>query len=100
MGQLAFLRTFLLVAFPIDANENRRHIHVFFRGGHGRHMQSLAKIWIESGGEMNVEIAYSSLSEKENRELIDAIEKNWEFINNQITKTFNGQKTTLKNLED
>ena len=29
MGQLAFLRAFILVAIPLDANDNRRHVHVF-----------------------------------------------------------------------
>jgi hypothetical protein len=49
MGQLAFLKAFLLVSIPTDINDNRRHIHVFRRNG--RHLHSLAKIWIESGGE-------------------------------------------------
>lgn len=44
MGQLAFLRMFILVAISIDANDNRRHVHVFYKGK--RHQHSLAKIWI------------------------------------------------------
>jgi hypothetical protein len=49
MGQLAFLKAFLLVSIPTDINDNRRHIYVFRRNG--RHLHSLAKIWIEGGGE-------------------------------------------------
>ena len=48
MGQLAFLKMFLLVSIPTDINDNRRHIHVFRKGT--RHMRSIAKIWIEQNG--------------------------------------------------
>ena len=57
MGQLAFLKMFILVAISLDVNDNRRHVHVFRRGG--RHQYSLAKIWIEKNGEPCVEIAES-----------------------------------------
>lgn len=97
MGQLAFLKMFLLVSIPTDVNDNRRHVHVFRKGG--RHLRSVAKIWIERGGEKCVEIAESELSNKDNEMLIVAIEKHWAFINEQITKTFNGEKTIVKNIE-
>lgn len=97
MGQLAFLRMFLLVSIPTDVNDNRRHVHIFKKGG--RHLHSVAKIWIERNGEKCVEIADSQLSSKENSLLIDAISNNWEFLNNQITKSFNGEKIKVKNLE-
>ncbi len=97
MGQLAFLKMFLLVSIPTDINDNRRHVHVFKKGG--RHLRSVAKIWIERNGEKCVEIAESELSAKDNILLIDAIDKHWTFINNQITKTFNGEKTIIKNIE-
>lgn len=29
MGQLAFLKMFLLVSIPTDINDNRRHVHNF-----------------------------------------------------------------------
>ena len=45
MGQLAFLKMFLLVSIPTDVNDNRRHVHVFKKGT--RHMRSIAKILIE-----------------------------------------------------
>ena len=41
MGQLAFLRMFILVAISLDVNDNRRHVHVFSKGK--RHQHSLAK---------------------------------------------------------
>ncbi len=96
MGQLAFIKMFILVAIPLDANDNRRHVHVFKKGG--RHLRSVAKIWIESNGEKCIEIAESSLSAKDNKTIVDAIDRNWDFINNQITRTFSGKKTQPKNI--
>ena len=97
MGQLAFLRMFLLVSIPTDINDNRRHIHIFLKGT--RHMRSVAKIWMEKNGEKNIEIAYSELSSKDNDLLIEAIDRNWNFLNDQITKSFKGEKTVVKNIE-
>lgn len=64
MTQLAFIQMFMLVSLPIDVNDNRRHVHVFRKGG--RHLHSEAKIWIEKNGVPCVEIAESFLSPKEN----------------------------------
>ena len=97
MGQLAFLKMFLLVSIPTDVNDNRRHVHIFRKGN--RHMRSIAKIWIEQNGKKCVEIAESQLSTKDNEMIVKAIERHWEFINEQITRTFNGEKTKIKNLE-
>ena len=97
MGQLAFLQMFILVAISIDANDNRRHVHVFRRGK--RHQHSLAKIWIESNGQQCVEIAESELSAKDNEMILAAINRHWKSINEQVTKAFNGEKTVLINLE-
>ena len=95
MGQLAFLRMFILVAISLDVNDNRRHVHVFWKGK--RHQHSLAKIWIEKNG--GVEIAESELSAKDNEILVAAINKHWEFINEQITRVFNGEKTISIDIE-
>lgn len=89
---------FILVAISLDVNDNRRHVHVFKKGK--RHQHSLAKIWIESEGKQCVEIAESSLSKKENDMLVEAINRHWTYINEQITKTFNGEKTTSINIEE
>ncbi len=96
MGQLALLKMFLLVSIPTDINDNRRHVHIFKKGM--RHQHSLAKIWIEKNGEKCVEIAETLLSNKENEMLVRAIEKHWDFINEQITRTFNGEKTLVKKI--
>ena len=97
MGQLAFLRMFILVSISADIQDNRRHVHVFKKGA--RHMKSVAKIWIESDGVKCIEIAESTLSSKENSIIMDAIDRKWEFINEQISKTFRGEKTEMKNIE-
>lgn len=97
MGQLAFLRMFILVAISLDVNDNRRHVHVFYKGK--RHQHSLAKIWIEKNGIKCVEIAESELSEKDNEMLVAAINHHWKSINEQITKVFNGEKTISINIE-
>ena len=44
-------------------------------------------------------IAESELSAKDNEMLVAAINRHWEFINNQITKTFNGEKTIAIDIE-
>ena len=62
-------------------------------------MRSVAMIWIEKNGLKFVEVAYSELSAKDNAMLVKAIEDNWDFLNDQITKSFNGEKTIIKNLE-
>ena len=97
MGQLAFLKMFILIAISSDINDNRRHVHIFRKGM--RHQHSLAKIWIESGGEKCIEVAYSELSAKENEMLISAIDRHWDFINEQISKTFRGEKTIAIDIE-
>ena len=97
MGQLAFLKMFLIVSIPTDINDNRRHVHIFKKGG--RHLRSVAKIWIERNGLKEIEIAESTLSSKENEMIITALDKHWIFINEQITKTLKGEKTIVKNIE-
>ena len=97
MGQLAFIKLFMLVSIPTDKNDNRRHVHVFYRNG--RHQRSVAIIWIERNGERCVEIAESQLSQKENKMLVQAISNNWEYIDEQITRCFNGERTTVRNIE-
>ena len=97
MGQLAFLRMFILVAISLDVNDNRRHVHVFKKGR--RHQHSLAKIWIEKNGEQCVEIAESELTARENEVLVAAINRHWTFINEQITRVFKGEKTISIDIE-
>ena len=91
------MQMFILVAISIDANDNRRHVHVFRKGK--RHQHSLAKIWIERNGQQCVEIAESELSAKDNEMIVAAINRHWKSINDQVTKAFNGEKTVLINIE-
>ena len=81
MGQLAllylFLRAYVLVSIPVDKYENRRHVHVFPRLKGARGKYSVAKIWLESHGQKQVEIYESSLSSKENDLLLRIIDDNW-----------------------
>lgn len=97
MGQLAFIKLFMLVSIPTDINDNRRYVHVFYRNG--RHQHSVAKIWIEKNGERCVEIAESELTQKENKMLTQAISNNWDYINEQISRCYKGEKTTVRNIE-
>ena len=46
-----------------------------------------------------MEIAESELSAKDNEMLVAAINRHWAFINEQITRVFNGEKTISKNIE-
>ena len=86
-----------MVAISLDVNDNRRHVHVFWKGK--RHQHYLATIWIENNGVQCVEIAESELSSRENEILVAAINRHWKSINEQITKTFNGEKTISINIE-
>jgi len=61
--------------------------------------ECVAKFWIEYNGRKCIEIAYSSLSAKENEAIMKAIDNNWNFINEQIDKTFAGHKTISKKLK-
>ena len=70
---------------------------MFYKGK--RHQRSLAKIWIESNGQQCVEIAESSLSAKDNEMLVAAINRHWEYINEQVTRAFNGEKTISIDIE-
>ena len=54
---------------------------------------------IERDGNKDIEIAESLLSAKDNAILVAAIDRHWEFLNEQITRAFNGEKTKVKNLE-
>lgn len=97
MGQIAWMSVFMFVVLPVDVNDNRRHVHIFYKGK--RDQECVAKFWIESNGEKFIDIAYSKLSTKENEALMKAIDNNWEFINEQIDKTFAGKKTISKRIK-
>ena len=62
-------------------------------------IRNVLQIWIETNGEKCIEIAYSKLSAKENEAIMKALDKNWDFINEQIDKTFSGIKTESKRIK-
>ena len=64
-----------------------------------RHQCSLAEIWIEANSQQCVEIAESTLSAKDNEMLVAAINRHWEFINENVTRAFNGEKTISIDIE-
>ena len=65
----------------------------------GTTLHSVAKIWIERNGSKDIEIAESLLSAKDKAMIVAAIDRHWEFLNEQITRTFNSEKTKVKNIE-
>lgn len=96
MGKLIYFLCFILSVFPTDANENRRHIHVIRRGSKKSHVgDTVAKIWIEENGEKKIEIAWSELSTDEELDIINVIEKHYDYINTSIDKVFKGSKVDI-----
>lgn len=101
MGKLAFILNFILAVFPIDANENRRHIHVISKSkkrGKTHRGNTVAKIWIECNGEKSIEIDWSELNAAEEAKIVEIIDNNWETINKQIDKVFSGEKVRILTL--
>ena len=100
MGKLMLLLYFILSVFPADATENRRHIHVVRRGNKKSHRgDTVAKIWIEENGEKKIEIAWSELSATEEAEILDAIDKYWDELNQRIDDVFAGKKIQIKRIK-
>jgi arsenate reductase-like glutaredoxin family protein len=98
MGRIAFWITYLFYTLPSDANDNRRHIHIF--KGKGRHIQSLAKIWIEQNGIKNISVAYNKgIPEKDLKIIIQLIGENWEDLNKQIEEAFIGKNIDIIELK-
>ena len=96
MGKILYFLCFILSVFPTDINENRRHVHVIRRGSKKSHTgQTVAKIWIEEKGEMNIEIEWSELSADENKDIIKVIEENYNAINERIDRLFKGKKVDI-----
>ena len=91
---------FILSVFPADATENRRHIHVVRRGSKKSHRgDTVAKIWIEENGLKKVEVAWSELSATEEAEVLDAIDKHWEELNQLIDDVFAGKKIQIRRIK-
>ena len=102
MGKLAFILNFILAVYPSDATENRRHVHVVYKGKKRRKTHrgnTVAKFWIDCNGEKCIEIDWSNLNTQEETEIMQVIDKNWETINRQIDKVFAGDKVTILTLK-
>ena len=97
MGQLAFLKMFILVSIPVEIRDNRRHVHVFHQNG--RHQRSVAKIWIEENGAKKIEVAWSELSASEEQMIVKAIDEHWDEINRLIDQVFDGKKIQVKRIK-
>lgn len=96
MGKLIYFLCFVLSVFPADAFENRRHIHVVRRGGKKSHRgDTVAKIWIETGGEKKIEIDWSELDAKDEEKIIKVINDHYDTINEMIDKVFAGQSVEI-----
>lgn len=58
----------------------------------------MAKVWLETNGVPDVVIYESSLSTKENELLVQIIRENWAYIDQQLTKSYEGIKTEVKEI--
>ena len=82
MAEIAFLEIFVLLSFPEDRNENRRHLHLFrVRKNESSY---IAKIWIEKNGKKDVSIAeYANtkvakqFSSSDEAKVLNAISDKW-----------------------
>ena len=102
MGKLAFFLHFILAVFPIDASENRRHIHVIYKGkkkNKTHRGNTVAKIWIEKNGVKNIEVDWATLSTAELEEIVMAVDVNWDYIMSQIDEVFKGNKVKVLTLK-
>jgi len=98
MGRIAFWIKYLFYTLPSDTKDNRRHIHIF--KGKGKHIQSLAKIWIEQNEVKNISVAYNKgISEKDLKIIIQLIDENWDNLNKQIEEAFKGKNIDIIELK-
>lgn len=81
--------------FPSDVLE-RRHIHFIRRGAKFSHRgETVAKIWIEEEGQKKIEVVWSEMTSKEESEVLDIIDKNWDLINEKIDRVFKDEKVDI-----
>ena len=98
MGRIAFWITYLFYTLPVDNKDNRRHVHIF--KGKGKHIQSLAKIWIEQNGIKNISVSYNKgIPEKDLKIILQLIDKNWNELNQQIEDSFTGKNISIIELK-
>jgi len=98
MGRIAFWISYLFYTLPADSRDNRRHIHIF-KGG-GKHIKSLAKIWIEKNGIKNISVAYNDgIPSKDLKIILQLIDENWTDLSQQIEDAFLGKNISIIELK-
>jgi hypothetical protein len=98
MGRIAFWISYLFYTLPADSKDNRKHIHIF--KGKGRHIQSLAKIWIEQNGIKSISIAYNNgILAKDLKIILQLIDENWMDLTKQIEDAFIGENISIIELK-
>ena len=98
MGRIAFWISYLFYTLPADSKDNRRHIHIF--KGKGRHIESLAKIWIEQSGIKSISVAYNNgIPAKDLKIILQLIDENWTDLTQQIEDAFNGKNISIIELK-
>lgn len=96
MGKLIYFLCYILSVFPADANEKRRHIHVIRKGDRKSHRgNTVAKIWIEENGNKKIDVCWSELNAKDEADIINVIDKNWNALNTMIDKVFAGESVEI-----
>lgn len=50
------------------------------------------KYGLKKNGEKDIEVADSELKSSDEKEIVKYIDENWKFLNERITKSFNGEK--------
>lgn len=94
MGKLfEWLTVYYLATLPNDTMRERLHIHVV--KPHAHSFEVLAKIWIESNGNKQIEVAYSNLPSKLLSKLLTDLEDNWELVMQQVKAALGGAKVTI-----
>jgi len=98
VGRIAFWIAYLFYTLPSDCRDNRHHIHIF--KGKGKHIQSLAKIWIEQNGVKSVSVAYNNgIPAKDLKIILQLIDENWDTLLQQIDESFRGENINIIELK-
>lgn len=97
MAEVAFWEVFVLLSFPQDKDENRRHLHLYHVNKNNASF--VAKIWIEKNGKKDVSIAYygtskiaKKFSSTDEKAILSAITEKWTAINAKLDDFFAGKK--------
>lgn len=94
MGKIAEFLTFYFYTLRGDEKENRLHIHISKKKKGKKY--HLAKIWLESNGEKDIQVAYNlGIDERKLKKIIAFLDKNYNKIVKNIDKTYKGFKTEI-----